>query len=220
MAIFIVTFIAIALGSAIIVGSYVMLSGKSSKSANKEIETILDKVKGVDADIEELLQHQEGYCAQGQYENLSGRVNTIRAELEKEKQGLDELEKGLDEAQKNVENKETHQQDLKTSREEDETKLEELMAQYSDISTESISLEQKLAESMKNLDSLSEDVQLTEDQKNIVDDISEALSRSGESLRNLLMEYEGVNERLKLLREQHDDLEDEYTKLVEQQLGE
>ena len=34
------------------------------------------------------------------------------------------------------------------------------------------------------------------------------------------MEYSGVNERLLTLTQQHKDLEEEYTKLVEQQLGE
>jgi hypothetical protein len=38
-------------------------------------------------------------------------------------------------------------------------------------------------------------------------------------LRDLIIDYQGLNERLDNLKGQHADLENEYTKLVEQQLG-
>ena len=81
-------------------------------------------------------------------------------------------------------------------------------------------LEQQLANSMKNLDQLMNDVQLSETQRALLDDLSSALSGAGERMRDLLTEYNTVHERLELLQQQHRDLEDEYTRLVEQQLGE
>ena len=73
---------------------------------------------------------------------------------------------------------------------------------------------------MKNLESILGEVTLTDDQKAELDKLNDALSSAGENMRTLITEYESVNERLKMLREQHEDLEEEYTKLVEQQLGE
>ena len=54
----------------------------------------------------------------------------------------------------------------------------------------------------------------------IFEDLNRALSDGGALLRDLITEYQSVNERLDMLRIQHEDLEEEYTKLVEQQLGE
>lgn len=200
--------------------AYNLLNKRSAVSVGKQRDQILAQIDEISGELEELIKYKDSYCAKGQYSTVSGRLEERQKDLENEKGALKELESRLDEAQTNVEGKESHQQELKSSREEDEVKLEELLTNYGEISSESISLEQKLAESLKNLDNISEEVELNDDQKALLEDLSMALGNAGENLRNLLMEYETVNERLSLLREQHEDLEDEYTKLVEQQLGE
>ena len=200
--------------------AYNFLNKRSAVSVGKQRDKLLADIGELSGELEDLLKYKDSYCAKGQYATVTKRLEERQKDLENEKAALKELESRLDEAQTNVEQKESHQQELKSSREEDEIKLEEILTSYSDISSESISLEQKLAQSLKNLDSISEEVELNDDQKAILEDLSSALSNAGENLRNLLMEFETVNERLTLLREQHEDLEDEYTKLVEQQLGE
>ncbi|RIL09567.1 MAG: hypothetical protein DCC75_06225 [Proteobacteria bacterium] len=73
---------------------------------------------------------------------------------------------------------------------------------------------------MKSLDTLTADLQLTPDQKGAFDDLSNGLTAASARLRDLLTEYNTLNERLVNLQQQHLDLEEEYTRLVEQQLGE
>ena len=63
------------------------------------------------------------------------------------------------------------------------------------------------------------EVQLTDAQKAVLQELSNTLTNSGSVLRDLLTEYESINERLNMLKLQLNDLEDEYTKLVEKQLG-
>ncbi len=216
----IATAISIAISTAVIVGTYRILTQKASASFGVEKAQISEEIAVVTKELDDLLKYKDSFCAKGQYETVSKQLASLKSDLEQERSGLKQIEGRLDESQTNVEDKEANQQELKSSKEEDEIKLEELLANYADISNESIALEQKLAESMKNLDSIMAEVTASEEQKAAMDSLSQALSSAGENLRNLLTEYQSVNERLTMLTEQHEDLEDEYTKLVEQQLGE
>jgi chromosome segregation ATPase len=147
-------------------------------------------------------------------------LTKVAADLENEKATLVTVEKKLASAQKEVEAKEFQQQEVKAAKEEDENKLAELLSNFKDLSSESIELEQKLAQSMKNLDKILSEINVTEDQRAVLNNLNDSLTSAGSLLRELITESEMVNERLKVLKEQHSDLEEEYTRLVEQQLGE
>ena len=209
-----------ALGTGLVFFTYQYLQ-KSAAATIVEQRKALDKqIASVDAELETLLQYRDSYASAAQYKQLASTLEALRNELEGDKEKLKGLESKLDELQTTVELKESHQQEVKSSRDEDEERLEKLMEDYQAISDESVDLEQQLAQSMRNLDAVMGEVDFTDEHKAMVDELSEALSLAGETLRNLLTDYQAVNERLTLLREQHTDLEDEYTKLVEQQLGE
>ncbi|MCB0336767.1 MAG: hypothetical protein KDD62_10695, partial [Bdellovibrionales bacterium] len=146
--------------------------------------------------------------------------NDALSDLEREKLSLKDIENKLDNSQKSVEQREIEQQDLKTSQETSEDKLQELMGSFASISEEATKLEAQLADALKALDNIQSTVEITPDQKATIDELTAALEEAGSLLRDLLMEYQALNERLEMLQTQHDDLEDEYTRLVEQQLGE
>jgi len=146
-------------------------------------------------------------------------MSTLKKSVSQEEKTLEELGELLQTAQQNIEQKEVAQQDLKMSGEAEVEKLDALLAVYEEVSTESIDLEQRLAQSMKNLESILNEVSLTEAQRGQLDDLSEAMNIAGTNLRNLILEYEAVNGRLTALKSQHEDLEGEYTRLVEEQLG-
>ncbi len=214
------TLVACALSLSAIFFTFRFVTSRTASSVGKEWDELVSRISASSDKLDNLLTYIDSYCSRGQYESISGKLSGLKSELEKERTTLKDLEGRLDSSQQQVEEKETHQQEIKSSKEEDEIKLDELLSSYSDISAESIALEQKLAQSMKNLDSIMKEVTLTEPQRKLLDDLNEALNEAGSNLRDLLMEYETVNERLNMLKEQHDDLEEEYTKLVEQQLGE
>ncbi|MCI5066715.1 hypothetical protein MRY87_13420 [bacterium] len=216
----IVSVLVAGLSAGAVYGTYHVVSNRAASSIGQESARLLEEIQEKESRAQELLRYKDGYCSQAQYESIHGQIPQLEEDLAKEKESLVSLEGNLDSSQQQVEEKEAHQQELKSSKEEDEIKLEELLTSYQDNSSESIALEQKLAQSMKNLESIMSDLTLTDDQRSQLDALNEALSAAGENLRTLITEYESVNERLKMLREQHDDLEEEYTKLVEQQLGE
>ena len=190
---------------------------ESGVSKKKELMETYEEVQG---ELTDLLKYTNSYASKGQFDTLLKMIEQVQVELENEKKSLVDIEAKLDTAQKDVEGKEAQQQELKSAKEEDELALEDLLSNYSQISEESVTLEQKLAQSLKNLDQMMEELTLTQEQKQMLEELSGALTDAGSLFRDLITEYQSVNERLEMLRTQHDDLEDEYTKLVEQQLGE
>ena len=139
--------------------------------------------------------------------------------LESQRQTLKAIESKLAQAQKQIEEKEAYHQDLKTAKADEESKLKALLERYSTLSSEAIALEQQVAQSMKDLDSLMSTASLSPEQKAVFTSLSENLEAAGNRLRDLITEYETVHGRLKTLSDQLADLENEYTRLIEQQLG-
>ncbi len=220
MGMIIVTLVTLAVSLALIGGMLVFLRKQALGGVSAESGQIVTQIGEASRAIEELLQYKSSYASKGQLDYLAAKADDIRADLENNKAALKQIEEKLDGSQKLVEEKEAHQQELKSSREEDEVKLQELMESYDACSAESVALEQRLALSLKNLDSIIGQLQLTQSQKAVLTDLSNAATSAGSRLRDLITEYETLNERLKTLTQQHQDLEEEYTKLVEQQLGE
>lgn len=190
-----------------------------SAGPGPEIGKQVKEIEASTATLKDLLKFKDSYASKPQYQKIETLLQTASADFAKEKATLKEIEGKLDTAQKLVAEKETQQQEIKSAKLEDENKLNELLAKHEELSNQAIALEQKLAQSMKNLDNLLNELELTQDQKAILQDMSNSLTSAGTRIRELLTEYNGVNERLQMLKQQHLDLEDEYTKLVEQQLG-
>ena len=206
--------------SGLSVGASIFLKKKIASSTGTESVTIQGEIDEVALKINELLQYAKGYISKKQLESVEQQLVDENTALDRKKARLKEVEAKLETAQKNVETKEGQQQETKSAKEEDETKLRELMAAYGDISSESIALERKLATSLKNLETIIAETKMTDIQKAVLNELLNTLTNGSSRLRELLTEYQVVNERLNMLSHQHNDLEEEYTKLVEQQLGE
>ena len=212
--------IALVISNLIFAASYIALKKKASGSLSQEIEERINKIESVIAQTKEKIENSKNLASKAQYESVLAKLEEGKQNLDKERESLKETEKKLDSVQKLVETKEMHHQEMKTSRDDDDNKLTELLESYENISQESIELEQKLAESMKSLDSIMSNITVDESQKAILQELSDTLTNAGTRMRDLLTEYNMVKERLDALKQQHVDLEDEYTRLVEQQLGE
>lgn len=191
------------------------LAGAGGDAAAKTKASIAEQ----DARLSTALAETANKASKAQLESVISETQDLVANLDAQQKLLKEVEVKLDVAQRDVETKEQAQQETKSSKEEDEIRLQELLSSFGDISSESISLEQQLAQSMRNLDTLISEVPMTDDQKAVLTELSDVLVASGSRLRDLITDHQAVNERLEGLKQQHTDLEDEYTKLVEQQLG-
>lgn len=207
------------LSSALIVVGGLLIKKRLAGSQQEQLSTLISEVEQINSDMQALQGQAKDLVSKGQEDAAREQLDSTKAALAAEKDNLKDIERRLDSSQKLVEQKEAIQQDLKSGKAEDEQKMAELLASFEDLSSESVALEQQLANSMKNLDQIMSEVQLTADQRSILQDLSAALTSSGTRLRDLIMEYQQSNERLQALQNQHQDLEGEYTRLVEQQLG-
>ncbi len=191
-----------------------------SKKSNEILYKLLSQVTEAQTKIDSLLLSKDSFVGKNQYSFLTGKFDEISSQISAEKKALEETEQKLDTAQKLVETKESQQQEIKTAKEEDLIKLQEISAAFEETSQESINLEQQLASSLRSLDALVAESQMNQVQKESVTFLQQAVETAGARMRDLLTEYQTVNERLTMLQQQHADLEEEYTRLVEQQLGE
>lgn len=214
------TIVGIVISLTLIFGVLFFFRSRVQSTARKDVDTAQEQLGQQTTLLREQLQYVESYAPRSFFDQVQAQVEATRVDLTKETEGLKETESKLDKAQRDVEERETKHQEIKTAREEDEAKLAELIAQYDEKSGEAIALEHKLAASLKNLDVIMAEASTTPEVKAVFQDLSAALTSAGSQLRDLITEYNQLNERLQMLRSQHDDLEEEYTKLVEQQLGE
>lgn len=216
----VITIIAQLLALALIAGTFLFLKRRTERAASASTADILASIERMGEEATELARYVDSYAPRATLDAIADQMRSLEAEIARETEALKTIEQKLDTAQKTVESRESAQQDIKSSKEEDEAKLEVLLSSYTSISEESMALEKQLAASLKNLDTIRMELDLSSEQRELLDELSEALSEAGERLRDLLTEYQVINERLQALQQQHHDLEDEYTKLVEQQLGE
>ncbi|MGI6525244.1 MAG: hypothetical protein ACOX2O_08165 [Bdellovibrionota bacterium] len=212
--------IALIVAIVIIVGAAFFVYKEMGASQSSSKDATISNIKKIEETIANLIKSGEMCASKAQLETLTNMLKQVTEDLEKGRACLEGIESKLDQAQELVEKKEAQQQELKSSNEEDESRLAGLLSSYEDISTESVALERCLAEALKELDGMVQELELTPDQKDVLDDLSKVLSSAGALLRDLITEHASINERLTQIKQQKQDLEDEYTRLVEQQLGE
>jgi chromosome segregation ATPase len=181
--------------------------------------TLRQESEQLESSIRNVLAEENAFISKTQAETLIAETADFQRGLESQRALMTELEGRLGTTQKSVEEKEREQQEMKSSKEEDEKALTEISSKYHEYSTSAVSLEHKLADSLKLLDAMIVEMPMTADQKAVFQALSDTLSSASSRLRDLIIDYQGLNERLDNLKGQHADLENEYTKLVEQQLG-
>jgi chromosome segregation ATPase len=211
--------IAIALGVLIIFGAIFAAKKLSGGASSEAIEAFSVEAKQLEDEIRATMSRGVAFASKSQIDSVENQNRDFSENLEKQKGLLKEIEQKLETAQKDVETKESIQQEMKSAKEEDEAKLIEITARFNNVKSDSVSLEQELSTSLKSLDAMMNEVPMTADQRAVFQELSNAITSASSRLRDLITDYQSVNERLDNLKLQHQDLEDEYTKLVEQQLG-
>jgi chromosome segregation ATPase len=173
----------------------------------------------LDEAIHSAVQLPSTQCSREQLTQLQAQTEEFLQAIETQKQVVTELEQRLESAQREIHTKESAQQALKWSKDDDERRLQEVTSAYESYSKQAGSLEQELAASLQNLDLISTQLTASEEQRAIFQELSLTLTQTSERLRELNLEYQSVHQRLEGLKAQHADLEEEYTKLIEQQLS-
>lgn len=206
--------------SATLPAAGVLLGKKfSGEESNEQLTLIREESRALEAKIVEALGTEAPQVSKSQLAVLKKKIVGYRGTLDSQRGERETLEKKLEGAQADVLQREASHQDIKTAKRDDEVALQEVVSNYNDISTESVSLERRLAESLKSIDKMSAEVALTADQKAVFEALSTALTTASSQLRDVIVAYQNMHERLAALQGQYADLENEYIKLVELQLG-
>ena len=198
-----------------------ILLGKklSGEESNEQLTLIREESRTLETKIVEALGTNSPQASKGQLSILKKKIEGYRSTIDSQRRERENIEKKLEGAQADVLQRESSHQDIKTAKRDDEVALQEVVSNYNDISTESVSLERRLAESLKSIDKMSAEVALTADQKAVFEALSTALTTASSQLRDVIVAYQNMHERLAALQGQYADLENEYIKLVELQLG-
>jgi len=211
--------ISIIVGAGAIFGAIFAAKKLSGSGTTQKVEELTKESTGLEEEIRGIMGRGVAFASKAQLDTVESQNRDLVEGLEKQKALLKEIEQKLETAQKDVEAKESIQQEMKSAKEEDEAKLIEISSQFNNVKSDSVSLEQELSQSLKSLDAMMAEVPMTADQRAVFQELSNSITAASSRLRDLITDYQSVNERLENLRAQHQDLEDEYTKLVEQQLG-
>ncbi|MEN9845103.1 MAG: hypothetical protein RIS36_250 [Pseudomonadota bacterium] len=197
-----------------------LLVGKrlSGGDSDQEISRIREEARVLETKIIDLLAGEEQMISKKQLAAIQRKATEYRSTVESQRKARVELEQKLTSAHADVIAREAAHQEMKAEKQDDEVALQSVMSNYSDISTESVSLERRLAESLKTIDKMSTEISMTEDQRAVFEALSNALTNASAQLRDVIVAHQNVYERLEGLRSQYTDLEAEYIKLVELQL--
>jgi chromosome segregation ATPase len=197
-----------------------MLSKKISKGASDEaIAELRSEAEALEGQMITLLSDINQQASKGQIQTLVVQTERFISALKEQQQKLHDAEARLTKAQQDVISRELSQQEIKTVRQEDERQLVEVMSNYQDFSSQSVALEHKLAQTLRSLDAMIAENPLNADQRALFQELTNALTNASAQLRDVIVDYQAVYERLDALRTQYADLEKEYTKLVDLQLG-
>lgn len=211
--------ILVAISATTIIGFIFLVKSKANSGIGQERKELKQTLAQLDEDLNVLSKQSEQLISKKQLEGIREKRAKLADQVTEARALLIDLEAKLKTTQDSVKEKEEKQQALKASKLEEESKLADIVASYEVLSGESVKLEKKLAESMQQLDSLENEVQMTEKQKDALHKLSSVLSGAGERMRELITEYEAVHQKVVELQKQYVDLEDEYKRLVEQQIS-
>lgn len=185
---------------------------------DEEIALIREEARILENKIIDVLAGEGTMVAKEHLSDLKKKAVEYRSALESQRVLRIELEQKLSTAHEDVIARESASRDMRAEKQDDEVSLQSLLSNYNDISSESVSLEQRLAESLKTIDKMTAEIAMSEDQRAVFEALTGALTSASAQLRDVIVAHQNVYERLEALRSQYTDLEAEYIKLVELQL--
>jgi chromosome segregation ATPase len=190
----------------------------SGEESDEYVAQLREEARILETKIIESLAGEQEMVSKEELAALRKKTVEYRAAVETQRKARIELEQKLTSVHADVIARESAHQEMKAEKQEDEVNLQSVMTNYSYISSESVSLERRLAESLRTIDKMSTEVAMTDDQKAVFDALSNSLTSASAQLRDVIVAHQNVYERLEALRAQYTDLEAEYIKLVELQL--
>jgi chromosome segregation ATPase len=189
-------------------------------SNSQEFEITEKATTEVCAKLAGFLQKKpEEFGSKQQLESVSAQLIEVHESIENERTELKNIENSLLASQNEVEERETKIHEIKGARQQEIKALEEVKQNFEKLSEQSTVLESNLQNSLVEIERLGSELELTQDQKDTLNEFSEIFQVALNDLTLLMAQADDSEERVKNLAQQYRNLEDEYTALVEKQFA-
>lgn len=203
------------------IGGYAAFAiGKQSGAiaSDSSIAELRDEARRLEEELVTTLVGADKLTSTSQLASLIESANQLTDKASKARQKLLDAEGKIDTIQPRVLSLEQEHQTLRSVTLEEQNAVETALSVFKETSSECISLEHKLANSLQTLDAMYSEVSLTEPQKAMFEQLTNALTAASSQLRDVIVDYDGAHERLSLLQTRFKELEGEYSTLIEKQL--
>jgi chromosome segregation ATPase len=198
---------------------YILGKRLGFQASDEEAAQLREESAQLEAKLVETLSNVDNFASKAQIAFIKTQSEAFQQAIREQQSTLSALVERVDKARVDVQARENELQELRAMSEEDQVAIIQSLASHNDSSAESLSLEQKLAESLRTVDAMASEIQMTTDQQAVFSGLSNALTQASAQLRDVIIDYQCANERLTNLHSRFTDLENEYSKLVEEQLA-
>ncbi len=194
-------------------------SSSITKSVGKDREQISEEIRLLDVAIKTAVAELTEMLPLDDLKAVEAQILEKQKELEIENTKLKKLEGDLGVSQGKVDAQEGKHNDLKKGKEDAQQAAVEMKSLYESVLAETKQLESQLNIAKTELEAIEAQPGLTADQKSAIRGIDASLKKLQQQLKDMNEVYEQASQRFFNLHTQHSELEKEYRKLVDKELG-
>jgi chromosome segregation ATPase len=192
---------------------------KGEGDAPRNILELQEEIQCLDDALSATIIKPADYVSRAQFEYASESLAKLESAVEASRSELKAIEADLEVLQSEVEGREIKIQSLKGSKEEEAKLLQQIGQEFQLLNSEAEDLRSNLTNSLEDIKKLESELTLTQAQIEQLVEFQNIVTNTVSRLKELSVEGQEVERRLKVLSQQYRSLEEEYTKLVEQQFA-
>jgi hypothetical protein len=195
------------------------LKHKTNSEAITEVPIIHNQILIVDGAIEKAVQYASDLVPFNDAIERQEKEKIMKLELDKELSALAVLEIKLNELKLEVEENEKEYNDIKKGKESSQELNEAIKASKSGLTSQNIELQNKIENTLNNISTFTTKTKLNPNQEAGFKLINNNIKNANKQLGILIQSYNQSSTRFLNLYGQFNDLEMEFSKLVEKELS-
>jgi predicted nuclease with TOPRIM domain len=195
------------------------MNQSTTSEATLEIPRVLEEIEKIDTAINNALEYASELVTFDEAIERQEKEKVMKEELNKQISLIATLEGKLDELKLEVEETEKEYNEIKKGKESAREVSDSIKSSKDSLKSENDTLQEGLAEVMNTLKEFSSKTKLNANQEAGFKVITGNIEAANNQLESLVTSYKQSSSRFLNLHEQFDDLEIEFSKLVEQELS-
>ncbi len=195
------------------------INQNTTSEAETQIPEVIKEITTVDETIQKALEYANELVPFDQALERREKESILQEELKKQLTAISKLEGNLNELKFEVEETEREYNEIKKGKEEAEDVTKNIKSQKSNLESENETLQKNLTNILEALKTFSQTKKLDANQDAGFKIILSNINTANKQLETLVMSYKQSSARFLNLHEQFNDLEVEFSRLVEQELS-